>query len=62
MIMIITLIISGGGNNSEIKMPTSNLSVLQIIIFVFFYASIAEEMLFRGFLLNILRPLKKKGI
>lgn len=62
MIMSITLIISGGDNNPEIKMPTSNLSVLQIIIFVFFYASIAEEMLFRGFLLNILRPLKKKGI
>jgi len=62
MIMSITLVISGGDNNPEIKMPASNLSVLQIIIFVFLYASIAEEMLFRGFLLNILRPLKKKGI
>jgi len=62
MIMIITMIMSGGVNNPEIKMPASNLSVLQIVIFVFFYASIAEEMLFRGFLLNILRPLKKKGI
>jgi len=62
MIMSIALIISSGDSSPEIKMPTSNLSVLQIIIFVFLYASIAEEMLFRGFLLNILRPLKKKGI
>lgn len=62
MIMSITLIISSGDISPEIKMPTSNLSILQIIIFVFLYASIAEEMLFRGFLLNILKPLKKKGI
>lgn len=62
MIMGITMAISGGESSPEIKMPTSNLSVLQIIIFVFLYASIAEEMLFRGFLLNILKPLKEKGI
>jgi membrane protease YdiL (CAAX protease family) len=62
VIMSITLIISSGESSPEIKMPTSNLSVLQIIIFVFIFASIAEEMLFRGFLLNILKPLKKKGI
>ena len=62
MIMSMTMIISSGDSSPEIKMPTSNLSVFQIIIFVFFYATIAEEMLFRGFLLNILQPLKKKGI
>ena len=62
MIMSITLIISSGNNSSEIQMPASNLSVSQIIIFVFIYSSIAEEMLFRGFLLNILKPLKERGI
>lgn len=62
MIMSITMIIYGGDNSQEIKMPASDLSVLQIIVFVLIYASIAEEMLFRGFLLNILKPLKKKGI
>jgi membrane protease YdiL (CAAX protease family) len=35
---------------------------LQIFIFVFIYASIAEEILFRGFLLNLLKPLSDKGI
>lgn len=39
----------------------SEMSVLQTIIFVFLYASIAEEMLFRGILLNFLEPLKEKG-
>lgn len=43
-------------------MPTSKMSIMQIFIFVFIYASIAEEMLYRGFLQNILHPLKKIGI
>jgi membrane protease YdiL (CAAX protease family) len=34
----------------------------QYIIFVFIYASIAEELLFRGFLLNILEPYSAIGI
>ncbi len=38
------------------------MSPFQVFIFVFIYASIAEEMLFRGFLLNMLKPLKSKGI
>ena len=38
------------------------MSPLQVFIFVFIYASIAEEILFRGFLMNILKPLKIKGI
>jgi membrane protease YdiL (CAAX protease family) len=37
------------------------MNILQTIAFVFFYASIAEEMLFRGILLNFLEPLKEKG-
>ena len=60
VVMSITLVLSNGSNSP--KMPTSNLSLIQIIIFVFIYASIAEEMLFRGFLLNILKPLKEKGV
>ena len=39
-----------------------NMSPVQVFLFVFIYASIAEEILFRGFLLNILKPLKEKGI
>lgn len=35
---------------------------LQVFVFIFIYASIAEEILFRGFLLNILKPLNAKGI
>jgi len=40
----------------------NKISPWQLIVFVLFYASIAEELLFRGFLLNILKPLKAKGI
>lgn len=38
------------------------MSPLQVFIFVFIYASIAEELLFRGFLMNIMSPLKEMGI
>ena len=61
MLMGIAMNIAGV-ESQDIKMPTSNLSILQIIIFVFLYSSIAEEMLFRGFLLNILKPIREKGI
>jgi membrane protease YdiL (CAAX protease family) len=38
------------------------MSPLQIFVFIFIYASIAEEVLFRGFLMNILKPVSIKGI
>lgn len=38
------------------------MSPLQVFVFVFIYASIAEELLFRGFLQNMLKPLSTKGI
>ncbi|NLL29206.1 MAG: CPBP family intramembrane metalloprotease [Bacteroidales bacterium] len=38
------------------------MSPLQIFLFVFICASVAEEVLFRGFLQNILSPMKDKGI
>jgi len=56
---IITKILGGQVEQHPafIKMPP-----LQIFIFVFIYASIAEELLFRGFLMNFLKPLIIKGI
>ena len=40
----------------------SAMSLLQFFIFIFICTPIAEEVLFRGFLQNILKPLKVKGI
>lgn len=62
MVMMSIIASTKGSDSVAIQMPTSDLSIFQIIVFVFIYASIAEEMLFRGFLLNILSPLKDKGI
>jgi membrane protease YdiL (CAAX protease family) len=50
------------GQKVETPKALLALSPLQVILFVFFYASIAEELLFRGFLLNFLKPLQAKGI
>ena len=41
--------------------PLLNLSPLQLLLFVLIYASVAEELLFRGFLLNMLEPLIARG-
>ncbi|NLA15463.1 MAG: CPBP family intramembrane metalloprotease [Bacteroidales bacterium] len=35
---------------------------LQVFLFVFIYASLAEEMLVRGFLQNLLAPLQTRGV
>jgi membrane protease YdiL (CAAX protease family) len=40
----------------------TKMNPVQTFIFIFIYASVAEELLFRGFLLNILKPLNAKGI
>ncbi len=40
----------------------SQLSLIQAFIFVFITASFCEELLFRGFLQNTLKPLAEKGI
>ena len=56
---IITIIIGG---KVEPHAALMKMSPLQIFVFVFIYASIAEEILFRGFFMNILKPLKTKGI
>ncbi len=51
-----------GFDSNEVHPVFKEMDPLQIFVFVFFYASIAEEVLFRGFLMNILHPLKDKGI
>ncbi len=40
----------------------NKMSPFQFFLFVFIYASISEELLFRGFLLNILKPFNTKGL
>lgn len=50
------------GGKGETHIAFARMSPLQIFLFVFIYASIAEELLFRGFLMNILSPLYSKGI
>lgn len=50
------------GGKVEAHALLAKLTPLQVFVFVFIYASIAEEMLFRGFLMNILKSLKTKGI
>ena len=42
--------------------PFMNYTPLQYFIFISMIAPIAEEFLFRGFLLNMLEPIKNKGI
>ena len=49
------------GGSIEEHPLLSSMNVLQVFIFVFLYASIAEELLFRGVLLSFLEPLKKIG-
>lgn len=56
------ILIKISGGESEAHPLLTKLTPLQVFVFVFIYASIAEEILFRGFLLNILKPLKAKGI
>ena len=55
--------ITGGlDGNQEVHPVIAKASPIQVFLFIFIYASIAEELLFRGFLMNILQPLKSKGV
>ncbi|MCK5170180.1 MAG: CPBP family intramembrane metalloprotease, partial [Bacteroidales bacterium] len=58
----ITVVTKVAGGELEEHPAFSVMNPLQIFIFVFIFASIAEEVLFRGFLLNLLKPLNTKGI
>ncbi len=50
------------GIENDVHFELKQLSILQVFIFIFIYASITEEILFRGFLMNILSPLNNKKI
>jgi len=50
------------GFKSESHPALVLMSPLQVFLLVFILASVAEEVLFRGFLQNILKPLQVKGI
>ncbi len=64
--VVVNLLISGiiklAGGNLEEHPALSKLNFIQVLIFIFVYASIAEEMLFRGFLMNLLKPLEIHGV
>lgn len=56
--ILMTIITKIAGGKIEIPDALSKLKPIQVFIFVFIYASIAEEFLFRGFLMNLLKPLE----
>lgn len=58
---VITVIIKAAGGPIEVHPMVAKLNPVQVFLFIFIYASVAEELLFRGFLLNMLAPLKEKG-
>lgn len=60
--IFMTIITKILGGKVEAHALLTKMTPLQIFVFIFIYASIAEEILFRGFLMNILKPLKSKGI
>jgi membrane protease YdiL (CAAX protease family) len=60
--ILMTIIIKLLGGKMEEHSIVKQMSPAQVIVFVFLYASIAEELLFRGFLLNFLESDKLKGI
>jgi len=55
--LLMTIITKIAGGKIEIPDALSKLKPIQVFIFVFIYASISEEFLFRGFLMNLLKPL-----
>lgn len=60
--ILMTVVTKLAGGNVEGHVVLSKMNPIQVLIFVFIYASIAEEMLFRGFLMNLLKSLKTSGI
>jgi len=49
-------------DNNKMAETVAEYGTLRVFLFVIIYASVAEEILFRGFLQNVLLPLKSKGI
>lgn len=60
--ILMTIVTKLVGGKIEAHPLLSKMNPIQVLIFVFIYASIVEEILFRGFLLNLLKPLKTSGI
>lgn len=60
--LLITIAIKLAGGEVEGHPLLAKLSPMQVLVFVFIYASIVEEILFRGFLLNILKSIEKRGV
>lgn len=56
--VLMTIISKIAGVEIEIPAALSKLKPIQLFLFVFLYASIAEEFLFHGFLMNFLKPLE----
>lgn len=60
--VIMAIIIKLLGGRIEPHPQLLKMSPVQVLIFVFFFASIVEETLFRGFLLNIMTTSEARGI
>ena len=59
---LIRILLTLGGFNNPEQTHVSFMTPVQILFYIFLLGSIAEEMLFRGFLQNMLAPLKDLGI
>lgn len=57
--ILLSIITKMLGHEVEAHPSMLTMQPLQVFLFIFIYASIAEEFLFRGFLLNLLKPLSK---
>ena len=60
--IVMTIIIKLTGGDIEKHPTVSQMTPMQVLVFVFFFASIAEEFLFRGFSMNLLESGSSKGI
>jgi membrane protease YdiL (CAAX protease family) len=60
LVLIIGQILAQFINNTE--HPADSMSLIQKLVFIVILASLSEELLFRGFLLKMLKPLKERGI
>jgi membrane protease YdiL (CAAX protease family) len=54
--------IAGLSPSDTSALPGADMSFLQVIIFIWLYASVCEEILFRGLIQTLLSPLKERGL
>lgn len=60
--ILMTVLTKHMGAKVEAHPLLLKMNPIQVFLSVFFYASVAEEILFRGFLMNFLKPLNTAGI